>query len=48
MLLTPHIAGSMGNELHRMAALALDEIEHLAAGAPFRHPVHREDLARMA
>ncbi len=48
VLLTPHIAGSMGNELHRMAALALDEIEHLAAGAPFRHPVHREDLARMA
>ncbi|SDT39796.1 Phosphoglycerate dehydrogenase [Friedmanniella luteola] len=48
VLLTPHIAGSMGNELHRMAALALDEVEHLAAGAPFRHPVHLEDLARMA
>jgi phosphoglycerate dehydrogenase-like enzyme len=48
VLLTPHIAGSMGNELHRMAALALDEVEHLAAGVPFRHPVHREDLARMA
>jgi phosphoglycerate dehydrogenase-like enzyme len=48
VLLTPHIAGSMGNELHRMAALALDEVEHFAAGAPLRHPVHLEDLARMA
>jgi phosphoglycerate dehydrogenase-like enzyme len=48
VLLTPHIAGSMGNELHRMAAMALDEVEHLAAGAPLRHPVHLEDLARMA
>ena len=48
VLLTPHIAGSMGNELHRMAALALDEVEHLAVGAPPRHPVLLEDLARMA
>lgn len=48
VLLTPHIAGSMGNELHRMAALALDEIEHLANGTPLRHPVHLQDLARMA
>jgi phosphoglycerate dehydrogenase-like enzyme len=48
VLLTPHIAGSMGNELHRMAALALDEVEHLAAGVPLRHPVQLEDLARMA
>ena len=48
VLLTPHIAGSMGNELHRMAALALDEVEHLAAGAPPRHPVLLADLARMA
>ena len=48
VLLTPHIAGSMGNELHRMAALAVDEVERLAAGAPLRHPVHLEDLAQMA
>jgi phosphoglycerate dehydrogenase-like enzyme len=48
VLLTPHIAGSMGNELHRMAALALDEVERLAAGVPLRHPVRLEDLARMA
>jgi phosphoglycerate dehydrogenase-like enzyme len=46
--LTPHIAGSMGTELHRMTALALDEIEHLTAGTPLRHPVSRQDLDRMA
>ena len=46
--LTPHIAGSMGNELHRMASLAVDEVEHLATGTPFRHPVHLDELARMA
>lgn len=48
VLLTPHIAGSMGNELHRMAALAVDEVEHLAIGTPPRYPVLLEDLARMA
>lgn len=46
--LTPHIAGSMGTELHRMTALALDEVEHLADGTPFRHPVSGADLDRMA
>jgi len=46
--LTPHIAGSMGTELHRMTALALDEIEHFAAGRPPRHPVTREALDLMA
>lgn len=46
--LTPHIAGSMGTELHRMTALALDEIQHLAEGTPFRFPVSDRDLNRMA
>lgn len=46
--LTPHIAGSAGTELHRMTALALDEVEHLAAGRPLRYPVQLRDLARMA
>ena len=48
VLLTPHIAGSMGNELHRMAAYALDEIERFAAGESLRFPVQLNDLARMA
>ncbi|MFB8369477.1 hydroxyacid dehydrogenase [Pseudarthrobacter sp. NPDC055928] len=48
VLLTPHIAGSMGNELHRLAAYALDEIERYAAGEPQRFPVGLTDLVRMA
>ncbi|MFD3548776.1 hydroxyacid dehydrogenase [Streptomyces sp. NPDC058655] len=48
VLLTPHIAGSLGNELHRMADSAIAEIGRYAAGAPFAHPVRREDLDRMA
>ncbi|MGW8329007.1 hydroxyacid dehydrogenase [Streptomyces sp. NPDC055897] len=39
VLLTPHIAGSLGNELYRMADRALDEVERFAAGVPFADPV---------
>ncbi|MEU3503331.1 hydroxyacid dehydrogenase [Streptomyces hundungensis] len=39
VLLTPHVAGSLGNELYRMADQALDEVERFAAGLPFRDPV---------
>lgn len=46
--LTPHLAGSTGNELYRMTALALDEVENLAAGRPPRYPVRLADLAWMA
>ncbi|MDX3537415.1 hydroxyacid dehydrogenase [Streptomyces sp. MB09-01] len=48
VLLTPHIAGSLGNELHRMADSAIDEIARYAAGLPFAHPVCRADLHRTA
>jgi phosphoglycerate dehydrogenase-like enzyme len=48
VLLTPHIAGSLGNELHRMAAAAVDEIARYAAGLPFAHPLSREDLEHSA
>ena len=48
VLLTPHIAGSLGNELHRMAAAAVDEIERYAAGLPFAHPVTRAELEHSA
>ncbi|MFJ6795291.1 hydroxyacid dehydrogenase [Streptomyces sp. NPDC091268] len=48
VLLTPHIAGSLGNELHRMAGSAIEEIARYAAGLPFLHPVRREDLHRSA
>lgn len=37
--ITPHIAGSQGNELHRMGEAALEEVRRLAAGDPPRYPV---------
>ena len=48
MLLTPHVAGSMGTELFRMTALALDEVERYIEGRPLEHAVSATDLARMA
>jgi phosphoglycerate dehydrogenase-like enzyme len=48
VLVTPHVAGSMGGELSRMAESALDELERYARGLPFAHPVTPEDLARSA
>ncbi|MET9609431.1 hydroxyacid dehydrogenase [Streptomyces sp. NPDC006512] len=48
VLLTPHIAGSLGNELHRMADSAIGEIARYARGLPFLHGVRREDLDRTA
>ena len=47
-LLTPHIAGSQGNELRRLADLALGEVRRWAAGEGFAHPVHRERLEFLA
>lgn len=46
--LTPHIAGSVGNEVPRLLEYAVAEIERLAAGLPLRYPVLAGDLARMA
>ncbi|MFG3494668.1 hydroxyacid dehydrogenase [Streptomyces sp. NPDC047928] len=48
VLLTPHIAGSLGNELVRMAHAALDELERYGWGLPFADPVRAEALARSA
>nr|WP_151480553.1 hydroxyacid dehydrogenase [Streptomyces albicerus] len=47
-LVTPHIAGSKGGELRRLADLALAEVESYALGRPFAHPVRPEHLARLA
>lgn len=38
VLITPHVAGSKGNELRRLADAAADEVERWAAGRPFAHP----------
>jgi phosphoglycerate dehydrogenase-like enzyme len=48
VLLTPHIAGAAGNEVRRLGEAAVAEIERLAAGLPFRHPVTAQDLERIA
>ncbi|MFB6435781.1 hydroxyacid dehydrogenase [Streptomyces sp. NPDC056411] len=48
VLLTPHIAGSMGTELHRLADSALDELARYAGGLPFTDPVRPEHLGRSA
>ncbi|MEU9856315.1 hydroxyacid dehydrogenase [Streptomyces sp. NPDC047974] len=48
VLLTPHIAGSLGGELHRLGAGALDEIERYCSGEPFAHAVHHAALATSA
>jgi phosphoglycerate dehydrogenase-like enzyme len=46
--LTPHIAGSHGNELSRMGAAVLDELERLVTGLPLAHQVSHDDLERVA
>ncbi|MFD3512773.1 hydroxyacid dehydrogenase [Streptomyces sp. NPDC058657] len=48
VLLTPHMAGSFGNELHRMADHALAELERYAAGAPFAEAVRPDVLGHSA
>lgn len=48
VVLTPHVAGSLGGELARMAQSALEELDRYARGLPFAHPITREDIARSA
>ncbi|MEV0579142.1 hydroxyacid dehydrogenase [Streptomyces sp. NPDC050392] len=47
-LITPHLAGSQGNEWQRLVDLAVGETERWAAGDGFAHPVRRERLAFLA
>jgi phosphoglycerate dehydrogenase-like enzyme len=48
VILTPHIAGSMGNELTLMGDLAVTEIERFAVGEPNEYVVDRRALDLMA
>lgn len=45
---TPHLAGSEGTELGRLAEHVADEIRRWSAGASAAHEVHRDQLHRMA
>ncbi|MGP3969738.1 hydroxyacid dehydrogenase [Streptomyces sp. 6N223] len=48
VLLTPHIAGSHGNELRRLGLIAVEELERLLAGHALRYRVDHGDLHRVA
>ncbi|PRX58585.1 phosphoglycerate dehydrogenase-like enzyme [Nonomuraea fuscirosea] len=48
VLLTPHIAGSLGGELARIADLAVDELVRYAKGLPFEYGVAAAELATSA
>ncbi|NUT29878.1 MAG: hydroxyacid dehydrogenase [Streptomyces sp.] len=48
VFLTPHIAGSLGNELERLGRIVAEELERVVAGAPLGHEVRLADLARVA
>ncbi|MBR7678476.1 hydroxyacid dehydrogenase, partial [Streptomyces daliensis] len=48
VLLTPHLAGSQGNELRRLADLTVSEVARWASGEGFAHPVRHERLAFLA
>ncbi len=47
-LITPHLAGSQGNEWQRLADTAVGELTRWAAGDGFAHPVRPERLAFLA
>jgi phosphoglycerate dehydrogenase-like enzyme len=44
VMVTPHIAGSLGNELYRMTDAALDELERYVNGLPLTAAVSSADL----
>ncbi|MFF4761033.1 hydroxyacid dehydrogenase [Streptomyces sp. NPDC001292] len=48
VVLTPHVAGSLGTELLRMGELAVSEVERLITGVPPRHAVLQHMLGRTA
>ncbi|MFV0373381.1 hydroxyacid dehydrogenase [Microbacterium sp.] len=46
--LTPHIAGSIGNELERIGAAAVDEVARYAAGRRFAREIDAHSLSTQA
>lgn len=48
VFLTPHIAGSLGNELERLGRTVVEELERLVSGLPPAHQVRHTDLVRVA
>jgi phosphoglycerate dehydrogenase-like enzyme len=48
VVLTPHVAGSAGNELVRMGASAVREVRRAVRGEPLHHAVDAEAFERLA
>ncbi|MFH0964900.1 MAG: hydroxyacid dehydrogenase [Planctomycetota bacterium] len=48
VVLTPHVAGTVGKGARRIGELAIREIERFLRGEPALHEVRAEDLARLA
>ncbi|MFF4083808.1 hydroxyacid dehydrogenase [Streptomyces sp. NPDC001777] len=48
VVLTPHVAGSAGNEVRRLGDGAVREVERLAHGRPLAHSIGREEFSRTA
>jgi len=48
VVLTPHLAGSMGPEARRMAAYIIEEMDRWLAGEPLQHEITRAAAAEMA
>ncbi|MDN0200611.1 hydroxyacid dehydrogenase [Streptomyces sp. S.PNR 29] len=46
--ITPHLAGSQGNELARLGATVAEEAERLRTGAPLAHAIDRASLEHTA
>ncbi|RKN75832.1 hydroxyacid dehydrogenase [Paenibacillus ginsengarvi] len=47
-VLTPHIAGAVGNGVKRLGQFAIDELKRLVAGQPLEGEVRQEQLATLA
>ncbi|PPK92471.1 phosphoglycerate dehydrogenase-like enzyme [Kineococcus xinjiangensis] len=48
VVITPHVAGSLGSETFRMTDVALDELGRYLVGQPLRHQVLSRDLELIA
>ena len=48
VVVTPHIAGALGNEVAQLGRHAVEEVERLAAGLPLAGLVLRDELAHIA
>lgn len=48
VVLTPHIAGSMGRECRRMARLAIDECRRYLKGESALHEITKDNFSRLA